>query len=383
MEAPSTLTPRRAGTVWHVTAPLEQYAALVVVSFGGPEGPAEVMPFLRRVTAGRGVPDDRLAVVAEHYHAFGGVSPINAQNRALVAALTAELAARGVDLPVVLGNRHTAPLLADALAPFAGQRVLALITSAYRSYSSCRQYREDLAAADPSRAVRIDKIPAYAARPAFAEINARLVLETIGRAPRGSHPHVVTVAHSIPTAMDAVSGPPTAGGRMYSRELAQVTAHVTEAANAHLGGTQAPDLAFCSRSGPPGQPWLEPDVNDRLSELAQQGVDTVVLAPIGFVSDHMEVVYDLDTEAAATAKRLGMTLLRAPTVGTDPHYVAVLVDLAMERAIEGDMEPAIEGAMDRATVGGPGASPNRRCPTDCCANLRGPRPARCGEEEPT
>lgn len=345
---------------------LDPYAALVLVSFGGPEGPEEVMPFLRRVTAGRGIPDERLAEVAVHYFAFGGVSPINAQNRALVAALGAELQARGLDLPVVLGNRNSPPFLTDTLAPFAGRRVLAVLTSAYRSYSSCRQYREDLgAAAGP---VAVDKVRPYADHPAFVGTVTRLVTETVaGLTPAGAGAaHVLAVAHSIPEAMNAAAGPPAAGGGAYARELAAVTARLTEAVNARFGAHQLPDLAYCSRSGPATQPWLEPDVNDRLGALAAEGVTAVVLAPIGFVSDHMEVRYDLDTEAAATAARLGITLRRAPTVGTDPEFVAGLVDLALERAAEARGELATDS----------------RCPVDCCRNLRGPAPTRCGQGDP-
>lgn len=357
------------GYVWPVPrSSLDPYAALVLVSFGGPEGPEEVMPFLRRVTAGRDIPDERLVEVAQHYYAFGGVSPINSQNRALVRALSAELGARDLDLPVVLGNRNSPPFLADALAPFAGRRVLAVFTSAYRSYSSCRQYREDLAAAAVQ--VTIDKVRPYADHPAFVGTTTRLVAQTVaamsdtGADTRTAH--VLAVAHSIPVAMNDAAGPPAAGGAAYERELVEVTAQVTDAVNARFGGHQRPDLAYCSRSGPPTQPWLEPDVNDRLEQLAAEGITAVVLAPIGFVSDHMEVLYDLDTEAAATAARLGITLRRAPTVGTDAEFVAGLVDLALDRAAEARGELATDS----------------RCPIDCCRNLRGAKPTRCGREEP-
>jgi ferrochelatase len=360
--------------------PLAPYDACVVLSFGGPEGPDEVLPFLRRVTAGRGIPEERLTEVGAHYALFGGVSPINAQNRALVAALAAELDRRGAALPVLLANRNSPPFLADVLAGQPSARVLVVLTSAWRSYSSCRQYREDLARAATGLDVVLDKLPPYADHPAYAPILARLLGDALladqptADQPTADQPtadqttapqveRVLTVAHSVPIAMDAAAGPPEDGGQAYTRRLQAVTDQIETTISARIGRPIPHELTFCSRSGPPTQPWLEPDVGDRLEALAAEGVGCVALAPIGFVSDHMEVVYDLDTQARSRAEEAGIRLLRTPTVGTDPEFVALLADLALERA-----------AQARAT-------PDERdsdCAAGCCRNLRADLPTRCG-----
>jgi len=364
---------------------LSPYDALVLLSFGGPEGPDEVLPFLRRVTAGKNIPDSRLEEVGAHYALFGGVSPINAQSRALIAALEAELSARGLEAPVFWGNRNYDPLIPQTfteLAEAGHRRILAVTTSAYSSYSSCRQYRENIAdgvaAAEEATGVRleVDKIRPYALHPGFALANLAAVRDAVRAAQETAElPTLLFVTHSVPTAMDETSGPGDGDGHLYSRQHMVLAEAITERVAAEL---DLPDLSaelvYCSRSGPPQQPWTEPDVNDRLEELAAEGVTTVVLAPIGFVSDHMEVVYDLDTEAAATAERLGMRLLRAPTAGTDPRFVAGLVDLMLERAAEARGEnpdmPQFAGDDIRPSVCAPG----------CCPNLRTARPALCGRD---
>lgn len=362
---------------------LYPYQAIVLTSFGGPEGPDEVMPFLRRVTAGRGIPDERLADVAEHYLHFGGKSPINDQNRALVEELRAELDRRGLPVPVLFGNRNSEPFLTDTLRQAQEEgmtQVLSITTSAYSCYSSCRQYREDIAASldtlvGEGRTLHVDKVRQYWNHPGFARANARIVTEGARQVlDGGSTPYLVFVTHSLPVAMDDTSGPGDSEGNLYSRQHHELAAAITEEASATLGTTLEWDLTYCSRSGPPSQPWLVPDVNDHLRELSARGVEHVVLAPIGFVSDHMEVVFDLDTEAMETAEELGMQLLRVPTVGTDTEFVMGLVDLAVERAAEARGED-----VDRPTW--PGSEPRPSiCAPGCCPNLRQARPAACGSD---
>jgi ferrochelatase len=341
------------------------YDALLLASFGGPNKPEDVVPFLRNVTAGKGIPDERLEEVGEHYYGFGGKSPINEQNLALKAALEAELAARGVDLPVVWGNRNWAPYTRDAVAELdalGARRVLVLVTSAYESYSGDRQYREDLALAmqsldrlagdgtDPVNGLRFDKLRSYYNHPGFVTANTDAIAEAYAKLAAevgdeaAARARLVFVTHSIPSTMEAASGVdhPT-----YAAQHLDVAGTVADALRDRLGHDVGWDLAFCSRSGPPSQPWLEPDVNDHLTALAGEGVGAVVLAPIGFVSDHMEVAYDLDTEALATAAELGLAAVRAGTVGTREPFVSGLVDLVLERA-------AVERGEDveRAVVGG-------------------------------
>jgi len=388
---PASTPPTSPGTSPALSPELAPYDALVLLSFGGPEGPDEVLPFLRRVTAGKGIPDERLAEVGEHYHLFGGVSPINAQSRALIGALETELAARGIPARIWWGNRNSEPFLADTFTDLieAGhRRVLVVTTSAYSSYSSCRQYRENIAdgvaAAESATGVRleVDKIRPYALHPGFAEANLTAVVEAIriaregaDGADAGTAPTLLFVTHSIPTAMDETSGPGDGEGNLYVRQHLALAERITaEVATAVDLPELSSELVFCSRSGPPQQPWTEPDVNDRLEELAADGVDTVVLAPIGFISDHMEVIYDLDTEAAATADRLGIRLVRAATAGTDPDFVAGLVDLMLERAAQARGEaPAMpQWAGDDVRPA--------HCAPGCCPNLRTARPALCGAD---
>jgi ferrochelatase len=311
-----------------------RYDAVLLVSFGGPEGPDDVMPFLRNVTSGRGIPEARLAEVAEHYRHFGGVSPINAQCRDLIDALRPELAGAGIDLPVYWGNRNWHPMLTDTVAAMrdAGvRRALAFATSAYGSYSGCGQYLADLAEA--RRAVgagapEIDKIRQFHDHPGFVEPHVDAVRAAIGvlaaAAPRSGETRLVFTAHSIPTSMATSSGP--TGGR-YLAQLHETAGIVAKAAAPDL----AWDLVWQSRSGPPQVPWLAPDVNEHLEAIAATGVTGVVVSPIGFVSDHLEVLWDLDEEAAATAARLGMGFARAATPGADPRFVAMIRELVAER----------------------------------------------------
>ena len=324
------------------------YDAFVLLSFGGPEKPDDVMPFLRNVVRGRGVPDERLAEVAEHYHHFGGVSPINQQCRDLLAAID-------VDLPTYWGNRNWHPMLEDTVAQMRDDGVetaLGFATSAYGGYSSCRQYREDIARARAKvgpGAPRIFKLRQFHDHPGFVEPHAdavRHALATLDPA-RRSTTRLVFTAHSIPATMARTAGP--TGGR-YTAQLDETARLVHAAAAADLPW----DLVWQSRSGPPQVPWLEPDVNDHLATLAGQGVTDVVVSPIGFVSDHLEVIWDLDNEAAETAKNLGLGYARAATPGTDPRFVAMVRELVRER-----------------TAG----APRRRlgtlpiwddCPVDCC-----------------
>jgi ferrochelatase len=345
---------------------LAPYDVVLLGSFGGPEAPDEVMPFLRRVTAGRGIPDARLEAVGEHYHARGGRSPINELNRELLARLRAELDRRGIDTPVLWGNRNAEPFFADALheaLDLGATRVVTLLTSAFSCYSSCRQYREDLAAAALEGGPQLDKIRLYFNHPGFLEP----VVDQVAEACRGREDaRLLFVTHSIPESMNEGSGP--LGGAYLAQHLdaaSYVAARVAEV----TGRRHDHDLVFCSRSGPPHVPWLEPDVNDHLEKLAAEGVPSVVMIPIGFVSDHMEVVYDLDTEAMATAERLGLDAVRVPTSGSDERFVALVRDLVVERA-------AVERgeAVERKAVGGWPACWDR-CAADCCPNPRSPLPA--------
>ncbi len=300
------------------------YDALLLLSFGGPEGPEDVLPFLENVTRGRNVPRERLEEVAEQYDRFGGVSPINEQNRALIAALRDELAGRGIDLPVHWGNRNWAPFVEDTMAELADgghHRVLAIATSAYASYSACRQYLEDIERARShvgDAAPVVDKIRPDWDHPGFRAAVHDRVADAVERAPDGAR--LVFTAHSIPLSMASTSD--------YELQLRAVAAATAEAVAPEADW----DLVFQSRSGPPQVPWLEPDIVDHLHALHDGGTAAVVVAPIGFVSDHMEVKFDLDTQAAEAADGLGITMVRAGTVGTHPAFVAGLVDLVEQYA---------------------------------------------------
>ncbi len=312
------------------------YDALIIVSFGGPEGPDEVLPFLDNVLRGRNVPHERKLEVAEHYLHFGGVSPLNAQNRALVAAIEAELAVAGPHWPVYWGNRNWQPLLADTLAQMAADGIrhaLALVTSAFSSYSGCRQYLDNIADARVQvgpTAPQIDKLRGFFNHPGFIEPMADRTRDALAQVPaeRRDRAMLVFTAHSIPLGM--------AAGCQYVDQLNEASRLVAE-----MVGQSGWQLAYQSRSGSPSQPWLEPDINGALRTFAENGVEDVVVVPIGFISDHMEVVYDLDTEARSTAEALGLNLVRAGTVGVHPRFIRMIRELIVERLTPGAVRPAL------------------------------------------
>jgi ferrochelatase len=328
------------------------YDALLVLSFGGPEWPEDVLPFLRTVTRGREVPEERLAVVAEQYHLFGGRSPINDHNRALVTLLEAELTAAKIDLAVYWGNRNWHPFVTETVATMAEDGItnaLVFVTSAFGSYPGCRQYREDLeraaAGVGPS-APALTKLRLFYNHPGFIEPlaeNLRSSLEATER-------RIVFTAHSIPDSM--------ASSCDYERQLREAAELVM--VEAGLTGVDF-DLVYQSRSGPPGAPWLEPDINDHLEALHNEGVSAVTIVPLGFISDHMEVVFDLDTQARATAERLGIAYDRVPTIGNHARFVTMIRQLIDERFHD---RPGL-------TLGGNGTWPNE-CPVDHCLPPRRP-----------
>lgn len=329
----------------------QPYDALLIVSFGGPEGMDDVIPFLENVLAGRNVPRHRLEAVAHHYELFGGVSPLNAQNRALADVLQTELAQNGLHLPIYLGNRNWHPFLADTLRRMAGdgvKKALAFFTSTYSSYSGCRQYRENIAAAQAEvgpNAPQIHKLRVFFNHPGFIEPNienVRNALEQIAENRRGEA-DIAFTAHSLPTAM--------AQKCEYQAQLLETARLVAEGV-----GHSNWQLVYQSRSGPPHQPWLEPDICDHLEALKAKGVTDVIIAPIGFISDHMEVIYDLDTEAQQLSATLNLNVIRAATVGAHPRFVRMIRELIEERL---SPEPV------RLYLGELGPS-HDYCPADCC-----------------
>ena len=363
----------------HVTAPTA-YDAILLASFGGPEGQDDVIPFLRNVTRGRGIPDERLEVVAHHYRAFGGISPINQQNRDLKVALEAELERRGIDLPVLWGNRNWAPFIRDAVVE-ANERgftkLIAIGTSAYSSYSGCRQYREDYAAALTDSGldgvIQIDKIRQFFDHPGFVTpfmegLRTGLAEVAAAGIPL-SETHVLFSTHSIPSTDAEKSGPSFRDfgeGGAYAAQHRAVAEVVVEGTGAEWS------LVFQSRSGPPTQPWLEPDINDAIRDLAGSGIRAVVIVPLGFVSDHMEVKWDLDTEAMETSNELGVLAIRVPTPGIHAAYVSGLIDLVVERR---DAVPVAE--RPALTKLGPWYDV---CRAGCCENVRlGFKPALAGQ----
>ncbi|MCM3659252.1 ferrochelatase [Agromyces mediolanus] len=380
---PGATEPAQSGAA-HVTEPVA-YDAILLAGFGGPEGQDDVIPFLRNVTSGRGIPDERLEEVAHHYRHFGGVSPINQQNRELKAALEAELARRGVELPVIWGNRNWDPYLNDALND-ANERgftkLIAIATSAYSSYSSCRQYREDFAdaLADTGLAetVQIDKVRQFFDHPGFVQPFIEGVRDGLAelerRVPgldRTNGVEVLFATHSIPSTDAAKSGPAERGFGEGGAYAAQHRA-VAEVVMREAGAGDVPwQLVYQSRSGPPSMPWLEPDINDAIAELPAAGRKAVVIVPLGFVSDHMEVLWDLDNEALETCREYELEAVRVPTPGTHPAYVAGLVDLVLERV---DGTPTEE--RPAMTELGPWYDV---CRPGCCENVRlGFRPALAG-----
>ncbi len=342
------------------------YDALLLVSFGGPEGPDDVLPFLENVTRGRGVPAERLAEVAEHYLQFDGKSPINDHNRALIAALRDELDRSGIDLPIYWGNRNWHPLLTDTLAEMATagvHRALAFATAAYSSYSSCRQYQENVAdaqAAVGAAAPAVDKIRPFFNHPGFVDAQTELVAATLATLPESlrTGAHLAFCAHSIPSAMAEACD--------YEEQLAETARLIGE----RLDGDHPSKVVYQSRSGPPQVPWLGPDISDHLSDLAAQGAKAVVMVPVGFVSDHMEVMFDLDIEASAHAGALGLEVRRAPAVGTHPRFVAMIRELIEERLAPG---------RERLSIGRFGPRPEP-CAAGCCPAPS--RPATAGQTRP-
>ena len=338
------------------------YDAVLLVSFGGPDKPDDVIPFLENVLRGRNVPRERMLEVAEHYYHFGGKSPINEQNLALLAALRAELERNGPRLPVYWGNRNWHPLLTDTLREMADagvKRAVAFVTSGFSCYSGCRQYRENIAAACAplgEKAPQVDKIRVFFNHPGFVgpmAANVRAALDHFPAEARGDVP-VLFTAHSIPMSMADTS--------RYVPQLTESCRLVAEQA-----GVTNWRLVYQSRSGPPTQPWLEPDICDAIRELHTQGVRRLVISPIGFISDHMEVLYDLDTEAADLCKELGIDMQRAATVGTAPEFIACVRELIAERAWN---------LPTRAAIGRLPAN-HDVCPLDCCPAPQRPaaRPA--------
>lgn len=379
-------SPEAASGRPHVETPVA-YDAILLASFGGPEAQDDVIPFLRNVTRGRGIPDERLEEVAHHYRHFGGISPINAQNRELKAALEAEIARRDLGLPVYWGNRNWGPYLDEAVrdAADAGHtRLLAVATSAYSSFSSCRQYREDFAhVLDETQlggTVTIDKVRQFFDHPGFVEPFFAGVRDAVagflGDGVPADAIRVLFSTHSVPIDDARRSGPRDVDwgeGGAYAAQHLAVGARVMErvAAEIPAAATLGWELVYQSRSGPPSQPWLEPDVCDVIEELPSRGVEAVVIVPLGFVSDHMEVKWDLDTEAMEAAEEAGLRAVRTPTPGVDPAYVAGLVDLIEER-LRGTR------AADRPheTPLGPWFDV---CRPGCCENVRaGFKPAAAG-----
>ncbi|MFM1902170.1 MAG: Ferrochelatase [Planctomycetota bacterium] len=341
--------------------PSSAYDAVLFVSFGGPDGPADVLPFLENVLRGRNVPRERMLEVAEHYQHFGGASPINEQNLALITALRAELDRRGPRLPIYWGNRNWHPLLSDTLREMADagvRRAIAFVTSGFSCYSGCRQYRENIAAAaEPlgSRSPTVDKIRVFFNHPGFVGPMAENLQRAIASLPSATRDKaaVLFTAHSIPLSMAETS--------KYVLQLEESCRLVAEAA-----GVTNWKLVFQSRSGPPSQPWLEPDICDEIRARQAAGCRSIVIAPIGFISDHMEVLYDLDTEAADLCRAEGIAMARAATVGTAPAFVGMIRDLIAERAWNLPERPALGQLPASHDV----------CPLDCCPAPQ--RPAAAG-----
>lgn len=365
----------------------QEYDAILLASFGGPEGQDDVIPFLRNVTRGRGIPDERLEEVAHHYRAFGGVSPINAHNKELREVLESQLHSQGINLPVYWGNRNWGPYLEDVVKEAAENghtRLLAVATSAYSSYSSCRQYREDFARVliDTGLAgtVRIDKIGQYFDAPGFVQPFTEGVANALATfSDEGISPEQIRVlfsTHSIPTADAERSGPRDQDfgeGGAYAAQHEAVAAVIMD--QLIQEGKAQPEtqwqVVYQSRSGPPTQPWLEPDVCDRIEELPAEGAKAVAIVPLGFLSDHMEVLWDLDNEAIEAAQEAGLSAVRTQTPGVHPAFVSTVVDLIKERmaAVPEDQRP-------RLTELGPWYDV---CRPGCCENVRlGYKPAAAG-----
>ncbi len=335
------------------------YNAILIVSFGGPEKMEDVIPFLENVLRGRNVPRERMLEVAHHYEHFNGVSPINAQVRELIAALRTELDQHGITLPIYWGNRNWHPMLADTMRQMSAdgvQHALAFVTAAYSSYSSCRQYRENIQQAQTTvgaGATQIDKLRVFFNHPKFIDANAGRVRAALSKIPseRRDSVQLAFTAHSIPVSMSSQSA--------YDKQLTEACRLVAEATGV---GQDRWKLVFQSRSGRPEDPWLEPDVLDHFKTLAAAGTQDVVVLPIGFLSDHMEVLYDLDVEGRDLCHELGLNMVRAETVGTHPDFVQMIRMLIEER---------LSGDDTRAAIGQMSAS-HDVCPVDCCPAPRRP-----------
>jgi ferrochelatase len=335
------------------------YDAVLIVSFGGPEGMDDVIPFLENVLRGRNVPRERILEVAHHYEQFGGVSPINAQNRAMIANLENELQNYGLDLPVYLGNRNWHPMLGDTLRQMARDGVknaLAFITSAYSSYSGCRQYRENILQAQAevgSSAPQVSVLRKFYNHPGFIQANMDNIRTAVNTMTPERRPNarIVFTAHSIPESMARTS--------LYQAQLKDACQLVADG----LGHPHW-QLVYQSRSGSPGQPWLGPDIQEHLKTLAAQGIHDIVVAPIGFISDHMEVLYDLDTEAHQLAEEIGLNMIRAKTVGLHPAFISMIRELIAER---------VQNSGEKRFLGTRGPNDDL-CFADCCPAGQG-RPA--------
>ena len=347
---------------------MPQFDAILFLSFGGPDEPDDVRPFLENVTRGRGVPPERLDEVAQHYLHFGGVSPINRLNRELIERLRVELSSAAIDLPVYFGNRNWHPLIEDAVGSMAAaghREILVFTTSVWGGYSGCRQYDEDIAralVANPWAELTMRKLPHYWDHPLFLEACADAIVAARDSLPADQRDaaRLVFTAHSIPQAADRAAGLPANGGGLYSRQVAEASARV-----AQLCGYAEFDQVWQSRSGPPAVPWLDPDICDHLEGLVAQGTvapgtGAVIVCPVGFVSDHLEVVWDLDHEAREKAAELGIGFARTATAGEDPRFVRMIVDLVAAQ-LEGRDETA------------PGVTENGMpCAAGCCEPVRRP-----------
>ena len=339
--------------------------AVVLIGFGGPEGPDEVLPFLRRVTAGKGIPEERLVEVGAHYEHFGGVSPINEFHRQLAARWLPVLQERWPDVRLYWGNRNTPPFIADAMRRMQDDRVgsaVGVATSAFSSYSGCRQYRDDIAAAaaEVADAPHIVKAHPFFDHPLMVDIWADSVREGLARLPDSQRPIVLFSTHSIPTAAARASGP--GGTDAYVQQhLAQAEAVAAQVGAA--GREVSWDLCYQSRSGPPSQPWLEPDISERLAQAKEDGFDGAVIVPLGFTSDHIEVLWDLDTVATQDAGELGLPVVRTRTPGTDDRFLTVLTDLVAEY-LDGQPFPSFRPD-----------GPLPHCPANCCLSARPTRPS--------
>ena len=340
------------------------YDALLVVSLGGPEKPDDVIPFLENVLRGKPVPRERLLEVAEHYHHFNGVSPINAQVREFIDALRQELVQAGINLPIYWGNRNWHPMLPDTLQQMKQDgvhRALAFVTSAYSSYSGCRQYRENVEQARQvvgDGAPEVDKIRVFYNHPAFIGANVDRIRTALEKLPaeHRARANLAFTAHSIPLSMSTNCN--------YVKQLEETCRLIAGELNIPADQWR---LVYQSRSGRPGDPWLEPDIGDHIRELRSHGVTSMVIAPVGFLSDHMEVLFDLDEEAKAICQEVGMEMTRAETPGTHPGFVACIRELIEER---------LGRRSEKRAIGQFG--PNHDvCPTDCCLYTipQRPRPA--------